>query len=185
MQNPLTIGSLSFERVDSTNQNQVARVQKLLERAPRYYKIVEGVTPVPDHMAVKEIDGEPPNKIESYEKHFLLICLDGLPIGVADLHKDHPSEGCTYIGLLLFDEKYQGKGWGGKTYPLLENYCRENLGTKTLLLGVAEDNDVSDFWEKMGFAFNNKIYTWTGENKKVGVHEMQKDLITELPTGGE
>jgi RimJ/RimL family protein N-acetyltransferase len=183
MKSDFTIGNISFELVDPQNEKQVERVHKVLDRAPRYYERVEGVSTVSEEMLRREIEETVPKKKQTptYEKHFLLIYLDKLPIGVVDLHKDHPSKGYTYLGLLLFDEKYQSKGWGGKAYPLIENYCREELGANTVILGVADDNDVSDFWKKMGFEYNGKTYTWTGTNKEVSVQEMEKELVQQLP----
>lgn len=156
---------------------QEETVQDVLQKAPQYYQTVEGVASVPKHMARKEIEGKPSKQSPTYEKVFLLVNLNNVAVGVVDLHKDHPAVSDVYIGLLLLSEEHQSKGWGKKTYEAVETFSKSKLGASRIVLGVANDNDVSGYWIKMGFSFNGKSYTWKGEEKEVFVREMEKKLV--------
>jgi RimJ/RimL family protein N-acetyltransferase len=155
--------------------NDQELVQSILDRAPGFYLKVDGAAHIPN-MAKREIQGTPLKKSPTYEKYFLVVYLDSKPMGVLDLHKDHPKKGETYIGLLLLDETYQQKGLGRKVYQMTEDYCRHELGAHKLILGVSDDNDVTGFWKKMGFTHNGSDYIWKGVHKETNVREMEKAI---------
>jgi RimJ/RimL family protein N-acetyltransferase len=150
-------------------------VQKIFEASPTYFRRVDGSEVMP-HFAEKEITDAAKKQSPTYEKVFLLASLNGAPIGVVDLHKDHPARGKTYIGLLLLDESFQGKGLGRAVYVAAEKYARADLGAQTLVLGVSVANDVLTFWEKMGFTPNGRTYIWKGEKIESQVIEMEKSI---------
>jgi GNAT superfamily N-acetyltransferase len=156
-------------------------VQTILEAAPTYYQRVEGVSPVPTHMARKEMEGKPTRQSASYEKHFLIASLENFPFGIVDLHRNHPGVGDAYIGLLLIRENKQAIGVGRALYDATERYIRCEFGAKRIVLGVADDNDVSGFWKKMGFVFNAKTYTWTGE-RRTGVRPRNGKMLQLMMT---
>lgn len=168
------MGEITLQRV-SVEQEEA--VQSVLEKAPQYYQRVEGVASVPKHMARKELEGKPSKQSPTYEKVFLLVHWNNVVVGVVDLHKDHPAVSDVYIGLLLLSEEYQSKGLGKKTYEAVETFSKSQLRASRIVLGVANDNDVSGYWIKMGFSFNKKTYTWKGEEKEVFVREMEKKLV--------
>ncbi|OFZ19591.1 MAG: hypothetical protein A2Z20_06460 [Bdellovibrionales bacterium RBG_16_40_8] len=132
-------------------------VQSLFERSPSYFKKVDG-SDVLHHFAKKEMQDKPKSCLPTYEKVFLLAFLKDKLFGVVDLHKDHPIIGTAYIGLLLVDDEFQEKGIGRSLYFATEKYAINNLNITRFLLGVSELNEVTGFWEKVGFSNNGKSY---------------------------
>jgi len=151
------------------------KVLEIFETSPKYFLKVEGCPPSLESARNAIVD-EPNKKDPSFFKEFLIIRYNQSPIGVAELHANHPEAGFTYIGLLLIGEKLFGKGLGRKSYELVEDYAKRAYGTKTLRLGVNEDHNQSGFWSKMGFLPNGNSYEWQGEAKVTTVHEYDKSI---------
>lgn len=150
-------------------------VLKIFETSPDYFLKVNGCPPTLKTATHEIVDG-PKKTIEAYFKEFLIIEMNGEPIGVVDLHCNHPEQGITYLGLLLISEHLSGKGIGKKCFFLAEDYIRRSFGSKIIRLGVSDDNDVSGFWKSVGFIPNRKTYSWKGEAKTTNVVEYDKIL---------
>src|SRR4051812_44803274 len=93
-------------------------LQRVLLSAPKY---TEAVTGHPPGMAEAQstFTALPPGK-EYSDKFVLGIYLADRMIGCADIIRGYPDSGTAHIGLLLFTEKFQGKGYGSKALPLIE-----------------------------------------------------------------
>ena len=167
---------ISFKEVSADNNQEVHEVYAVIRQAPQYFLNVAGVETVSLETALKEMKDRPSKHVPSYKKNFLLVTLDDQPIGVVDLHKDHPNVGKAYIGLLLIGEKLQKKGIGRAVYENLEIWVRKRYGMEVLVLGVSIANNVEGFWTKMGFKKNGKTYLWGEKNKTTQVFEMEKVL---------
>lgn len=157
------------------SEHDSAEVLKIFETSPTYFQKVDGCIPTMK-TAQHSINDGPKKTGDSYFKEFLIIEYNGEAIGTADLHGDHPEKGFTYLGLLLIGEHLFGKGLGRKSYELIEDYVKRAYGSKTIRLGVSDDNDVSGFWKAVGFAPNGRTYSWQGENKITNVVEYDKSL---------
>ncbi len=152
-------------------------VQKIFESSPEYFRNTDRSEVLP-HFAVRELTDEVPvqKRTRGYEKVFCKITVDGAPVGVVDLHRNHPVEGTCYLSLLLIDGKRQGEGLGRSVLPHIESFIAERLGCGEVLLGVSEDNDVGRFWEKVGFERNGRRYVWEGGGHANRVFELRKKL---------
>lgn len=152
-------------------------VQEIFEASPTYFLRVDN-SPVLPHFARREMTESPPEdrRRPGYEKVFCIISRGDSPVGVVDLHKDHPVDGTVYIGLLLIDERLHGQGLGRAAYAVTESFARAKLGAGRIALGISQANDVELFWAKMGFKRNGRTYTWTGEGHANEVFEMDKNL---------
>lgn len=153
-------------------------VQKIYERSPGYFRLVDGSDVLPD-FAEKDIQDCVPKERQtpSYEKVFCLLSQDSTPIGVIDLHNNHPEEGTCYLGLLILDEQMQKKGLGKSCFEIAEKFIKDSLDASKIRLGVAEQNNVEEFWRKMGFERNGRTYVWQWSNQKNNVFEMEKVII--------
>jgi uncharacterized cupin superfamily protein len=161
---------LSLRHVNSSDENLVLDIFK---KSPTYFSRVDGCEPTITTVKHAIADG-PEKRVESYHKEFLLIEHKDQPIGVVEIHINHPEPGIVYVGLLLLTENIFGKGFGRRSYELVEHYVKMIFGAKTLRLGISDDNDVSPFWKKMGFVPNGKTYSWKGESKTTNVVEFDK-----------
>jgi len=150
-------------------------VLDIFNKSPAYFLNINGQ--LPSLKTVKsEVEGPPKKTHVDYFKEFLIIECNRNPIGALDLHVHHPDKGTCYLGLLLLIEEQQKKGFGKICYRLAEDYIKRALSCKKIRLGVSEAQDTSKFWLDLGFKFNNKTYTWKGENKISEVREFEKEL---------
>ncbi|MFN7904029.1 MAG: GNAT family N-acetyltransferase [Pseudobdellovibrionaceae bacterium] len=150
-------------------------VFEIFKRSPTYFQRVDGCLPTLQIAKHAIVDG-PKEQGKSYFKECLFIKLNNQPIGLFDLHAHHPEKEICYLGLLLIDEELFSRGLGRKCYELAEDYILRALGCKKIRLGISNNNDVSGFWQKMGFEFNGKTYDWKGEQKTATVREFDKNL---------
>ncbi|MGZ6441032.1 MAG: GNAT family N-acetyltransferase [Pseudobdellovibrionaceae bacterium] len=164
---------LCLRHADSMDENLILEIFK---KSPGYFLRVDGVEPTLKTVQ-HAIQDEPEKRTETYRKEFLVVEYQDQPIGVVDIHIHHPEPGMVYIGLLLVTEDLFGKGLGRRIYDLVEHYVKMIFEVKLIRLGVSEDNDVSEFWKKMGFSRNGKTYDWKGEEKTTHVIEFDKQLV--------
>ncbi|HEX4925056.1 MAG TPA: GNAT family N-acetyltransferase [Bdellovibrionales bacterium] len=163
-------------RLSKASDADTRTILEIYSAAPEYFLNVEGRLPTAETVAHDLRDG-PKKTVPEYFKEFLIVHAEGRPVGVADLHANHPETGITYIGLLLLRKDVWGRGLGRRAFLLVEDYARRALKTKILRLGISRDNEVTGFWRKMGFAENGRSYEWKGEAKTSAVIEMDKPLV--------
>lgn len=150
-------------------------VLSIFECSPDYFLRVEGCLPSIETVH-EAILCKPNTCCEQYIKEFLIIRREGRPIGTVELHINHPGPRTSYIGLLLIREDMKGHGVGRACYEAVERYLRDHYDSKFVRLGVANDNDVSGFWSKLGFRSNGRTYVWEGERKANQVVEYEKSI---------
>jgi uncharacterized cupin superfamily protein len=161
-------------RLELCTGAHLGEIFKVYTSSPKYFMSVEGTLPTKD-LVLKNLTDLPLKKLPELEKEFFLIQHNGEFIGVAELFHNHPNLGETYIGLLLLSEPLAGKGFGQRSFKLVEDYIKRAYKSKKIRIGVSQSNDVSGFWKKMGFQENGHSYTW-GENKTSLVTEFEKSL---------
>jgi len=95
----------------------------------------------------------PPNS-NLDNKFSLGIYINSKLIGIIDLIKDYPQEKSWWLGLLLFESKYRGRGIGHEVLKNIENMIQDEKGN-TLALGVIESNNRAlKFWKSQSFKIN-------------------------------
>jgi RimJ/RimL family protein N-acetyltransferase len=125
-----------------------AQLQECLEAALDYFVRTEGRRPRPDEAAqlIADAEADPQRRV-----YALLPHESERAVGVLDLHLDYPEPGTVQIGLLLFREACQGRGYGRETCAALEDTLRRT-GYRALRLSVVDENpDAKAFWERLGF----------------------------------
>jgi uncharacterized cupin superfamily protein/RimJ/RimL family protein N-acetyltransferase len=167
-------GHLNFVPATVDNLHDVFEI---FQKSKQYFLNVDGCEPNLK-IAKSAITDIPSSKSERYIKECLIVKSEGQNIGVLELHINHPGVGICYIGLLLITNDSSGRGLGTRVYGLAEDYLWRSHKCNQIRLGVAQDNDVSGFWLKMGFQQNGNIYTWKGEHKTSIVREFEKNAFT-------
>jgi GNAT superfamily N-acetyltransferase len=152
-----------------------ATVLSIFLRSAAYFLHVEGAAPNMEIVRA-EMSGAPKKKSSAWRKEFLLIREGDAPIGVVDLHVDHPQSGIGYIGLFLLAEDRHGQGIGTSAFQMLEVRCRAAHGLSSLRLGVSDDHDMSGFWTKLGFAPNGHSYEFQGLYRMTRSVEYEKKI---------
>ncbi|WP_019156382.1 GNAT family N-acetyltransferase [Robertmurraya massiliosenegalensis] len=78
---------------------------------------------------------------------------DGHPVGVIDYLMENPSDKMPWLGLLIIDHDFQGRGYAIGAFNKYESLMKEK-GIKKVRLGVIKENDRAlNFWVKRGFSF--------------------------------
>ncbi len=161
---------LMLKRLD---ESWIPKLQSLFEAAPQYHLKVEG-KPAGENTAREALLGGPPN-FDMKDKYGFGIFLGGLLVGYIDIANGYPEKETAYLGLLLIDETFQGRGFGEKAFRLVENEVRK-WNCKKIRLSVAETNDVQEFWSKMGFQPTGRVLKPHQEGIVCKVIEMEKAL---------
>jgi GNAT superfamily N-acetyltransferase len=141
----------------------VALLQGILERAPQYNLLVEGRPPAPT--AAADLFADLPPGGEASRKRVLAFLLGGEPVACADLYLGHPDAATAYVGLLLFDEQWQGRGLGPRALALLEDLASRSGCNALRLAAIATNPRGVAFWKREGFAevTRRALSGYTGE----------------------
>lgn len=141
--------ALTLRLMDRRLPGDVERLQSVLKGAPGYSLLVEGELPGPN-AAVDVLDALPPGKHAS-DKFVYEVTCDAQAVGCLEMVRHYPKTSIAFIGLLLFSEIYQGKGFGPQALHLAEAVAR-NWQCHVLRLAVLGTNPRAfDFWKREGF----------------------------------
>jgi len=130
------------------------------------------------HRKAKETDIEEdiqelPKQAGNFQKHYELIYLSDVPVGILDYLEDFPEEKTVYIGIYMIKGKYHHQGLGKSIFRELENEFKRK-GFHNIHLAVIPENTISfQFWTNMGFVEKErKIWKEkSGLQKKVIIME--------------
>ena len=139
----------SYRRLHPTDPADVRDLQRILEAAPSYSRLVEGRDP-PATAGRDELAALPPGKTHD-DKFTFAIEHDGQLIGCADLMRGHPDPNTAYLGLLLFAETFQGQGHGVAALVYLETLAASWGCTAMRLAVIATNLHALQFWQRQGF----------------------------------
>lgn len=130
------------------SEKMTPEIEHIFKHSPSYFRYISGQEATPE--AAKDTLTELPPGCGYHQKFVFLIELQNQYIGVSDLVLRYPDNETAFLGLLLLNEDFQGKGMGRQAYQLHEQFARENNFHK-IRLAVVETNPVLDFWRKLGF----------------------------------
>ncbi|ALK33668.1 GNAT family N-acetyltransferase [Burkholderia plantarii] len=127
-----------------------ASVLRIFTEAPAYTELVEGRPP-----STEDVDdfffGKPVGTDAAHKSVFGFY-VEWDMIGCADVIRSYPNGDCVWIGLMLFSEAHQGRGYGKAALGLLIEMAGE-WGYRTAQLAVVSTNPRAySFWQREGFA---------------------------------
>ncbi|MGG1945748.1 GNAT family N-acetyltransferase [Trinickia sp. NRRL B-1857] len=118
-------------------------------QAASYIQLVEGRAPsgfdVDDFF-----EGMPPGKT-AVDKFTIGLFADDDIVGCADVIRAYPDSACAFIGLLLFAETHQGRGYGKAALGLIDEMVRRWGCTRMRLAVVSSNRRAFSFWQREGF----------------------------------
>ena len=140
----LTLRALHVE-----NTNEVADLQQVLEDAPAYSNLVKRRPPIPTD--AKDIFNDFPPALHAADKLVAGFMFNSQMVVVVDICKGYPDVHTAYIGLLLFAEKFQGRGFGCEALSHIRTLVR-SWDCRMIRVAVIETNaQALTFWKGEGF----------------------------------
>ncbi|WP_423820698.1 GNAT family N-acetyltransferase [Salinisphaera sp. SPP-AMP-43] len=125
-------------------------LQTVFDESPGYSYAVSGKPPSPTS-AEETFAALPPHSHKA-DKCVFGFYLENTVVGCADIIRDYPKLGITWIGLLLFCEKHQGKSYGQAALSEIIDTAKK-WESKFLRLAVIDTNPRAlKFWEHQKFA---------------------------------
>lgn len=161
---------MEFKVVTSAHKEDILRV---FRHNKAYFKIVTGKAPGHQDLEDYLYDLPPGKALE--DKLLYGVYEDQTCIALIDILKDYPKRDVCFLGLLMLDDRYHGKGYGKKIYKSVEGIVKA-MGATTLRLGVVDGNPAINFWERMGFILIKTTRPMTFGGNSLRVHVMEKKL---------
>ncbi len=147
---------LTLRPLHADNAIDMADLQGVLEDAPAYSLLVKGRPPLPTD--AEDIFNDFPPAPHAAEKLVAGLIFSNQMVGVVDICKDYPDVHMAYIGLLLFAEKFQERGFGSETLSHVRALAR-SWKCRAIRVAVIETNTRAlIFWKAEGFI---KLYQKT------------------------
>jgi len=140
---------LTFRALCASKISDVAHLQRVLEDAPAYSHLVNRRPPLPT--AAEDVFADLPPDFSAKDKLVAGFFFNHRMVGFADVCKGYPEVHIAYIGLLLFSEKFQGRGFGCEALNQIRTLAR-SWNCRAIRVAVMENNTPAlMFWEKEGF----------------------------------
>ena len=159
----------------SDSPEDLAAVRAVLDHAPGYAVAVQGGAFGPEE--AESVVRDLPPGASADDKRVFLVRSDGSAIGVVECIIGYPATGIAMLGLLVLDERWQGRGYGRQSVRWLEGHVREHERCTRVRLGVVASNaDALAFWEAMGYQRTGEARPWTQGTVKSEVIAFEKAI---------
>lgn len=141
---------LSLRLLHADNAKDIADLQQVLEDAPAYSTLIKGRPPIPTD--AEDIFNDFPPALHTADKMVAGFMFNSQMVGVVDICKGYPDVHTAYIGLLLFAEKFQGRGFGCEALSHIRTLVR-SWDCRMIRVAVIETNaQALTFWKDEGFS---------------------------------
>lgn len=140
---------LTLYPLHANQTGDITALQRVLEDAPAYSYLVKGRAPLPTD--AEDVFNDLPSGLSAPDKLVAGFLFNDQMVGFVDICKDYPEVHVAYIGLLLFAEKFQGRGFGCEALKHIRILAR-SWNCRTIRAAVMENNTRAlTFWENEGF----------------------------------
>ena len=137
-------------RVVRMTLDRAGDVQSLYERCNDYHLLHEG-TPTRLAAGEEELTAVPTGRSADDKFPFGIYAANDQLIGYLDLFRDYPAPGEWWVGLLLLDPEFRGRGLGGRIFSAAMPSVADH-GARAIQLAVLEhDAAALRFWRRQGF----------------------------------
>ncbi|MDF3832878.1 GNAT family N-acetyltransferase [Cupriavidus basilensis] len=140
---------LTIRTLTPDSASDAAQVLRVFMEAPSYSHLVEGRAP--SNADVDDFFNSMPAGKEAADKFTIGLCVGTDMVGCADVIRAYPTSDCAFIGLLIFSEAHQSRGYGRTALRLIEEMTR-GWGCTMIRLAVISTNPRAfAFWQREGF----------------------------------
>jgi len=130
--------ALTLHPLHANRNGDVAAIQQVLENAPAYSYLVKGRPPLPTD--AEDVFNDLPPGLSASDKWVSGFMFNGQMVGFVDVCNGYPEVHIAYIGLLIFAEKYQGRGFGHEALNHIFSLAR-SWGCRTIRVAVIINRD--------------------------------------------
>ncbi|QDW50008.1 GNAT family N-acetyltransferase [Burkholderia sp. KBS0801] len=140
---------LTIRAITRDSASDLADVLRVFMEAPSYTVLVEGRPP--SNADVDDFfNGMLAGKVAT-DKFTIGFYVDTDMVGCADVIRSHPANDCAFIGLLLFSQAHQGRGYGKIALNVIEEMARGWNCSKMQLASISTNPRAFAFWHREGF----------------------------------
>jgi GNAT superfamily N-acetyltransferase len=137
------------------SEADAGHVAALYDRCTDYFLLQDGVAPTLADAHDLFID-VPPEK-ERHDQVILGWRDVGDLIAVAAILRDYPQNGTWYLGFMIVDAAWRGRGLGRAIYAAVEAWAAAR-GAVEIRLAVLEANEAGErFWRSLGFRERRRV----------------------------
>ncbi|MCA8215211.1 GNAT family N-acetyltransferase [Burkholderia cepacia] len=140
---------VTVRALSGDSDNDYENVSRVFIEAASYTQLVEGRSP-----SKEDVDdffyGKPAGK-DGGDKSVFGFYVGPDMVGCADVIRAYPTDDCIWIGLLLFSDAYQRRGYGKTALALLDAMAREWGFRRAQLAVVSTNPRAFAFWQREGF----------------------------------
>ncbi|OKO87289.1 hypothetical protein AC629_14465 [Bradyrhizobium sp. NAS80.1] len=140
---------LSIHALTRDSVSDAAQVLRVFTEAPSYTQLVEGRPP--SNADVDDFFNGMPTGKAATDKFTIGFYVGTDMLGCADVIRAYPASDCVFIGLLIFSEAHQSRGYGGTALRLIEELARGWGSTMIQLAVISTNPRAFAFWQREGF----------------------------------
>ena len=140
---------LTIRPLTTESHDDCANVLRIFLASPSYTELVEGRSPSAED--VEDFFYGKPDAKDAADKFVFGLYVGSEMVGCADVIRAYPSDDCAWIGLLIFSEAQQHRGYGTNALALI-NAMAQEWGYRRLQLAAISTNPRGlAFWRREGF----------------------------------
>ena len=171
----LPLFTVAGRRVRLLDEPDAPALQRLFDRCGDYFDLLEG-RPARPEAALEELRDGPPERVPH---DLFTLGIDGGQgelAGYIGALRHHRRPNQWYLGFLLLDPAWRGRGVGSTAYWAFQHWIATQ-GAESLLLAVLADNERGRrFWQSLGFGAPRSYPARQIGLKRHVLIEYEKDL---------
>ncbi|HEV2678022.1 MAG TPA: GNAT family N-acetyltransferase [Aliidongia sp.] len=142
--------AVAGRRVVRLTEADAAVLQRLLSRCDDYFEMLEG-RPAGPTAALEQLRDAPGGCLPDDIVHLGILGRDGELLGLIGALRHHCRPDQWYLGFLLLDPAWRGRGVGSTAYWAFQQWAAAQ-GAQSIVLAVLKDNERAHrFWRSLGF----------------------------------
>lgn len=167
--------SVAGRRVRALDDTDAPTLQRLFDRCGDYFDLLEGRPATPDAARQDLRDGPP----ERVPHDLFALGIDGGQgefAGYIGALRHHRRRNQWYLGFLLLDPAWRGRGIGSTAYWAFQHWIVSQGADSVLLAVLAQNMRGHRFWQSLGFGLPRSYAARQIGLKRHVLIEYEKDL---------
>ena len=172
----LPLFTVAGRRVRLLDEPDAPALQRLFDRCGDYFDLLEG-RPAHPEAALEELRAGPPGRALN---DLFTLGIDGGQgelAGFIGASRHHPRPNQWYLGFLLLDPAWRGRGMGSTAYWAFQHWIVAQGADSLLLAVLAENERGRRFWQSLGFGSPRSYPARRIGRKHHILIEYEKDLV--------